>query len=137
MVPNSDAHTRVAFSNIDRNSVVNRGLDSQFAGEAVAHHMKLLKWMDEALAPGPYLAGDGYSNAEAAVIPYILRLDPHCSPLSLSRSRSSAPPQSRSRVGLATQSRRSTCRRPCSALGVSVIHHSPRAKTTPIQKKRF
>lgn len=58
-----------------KRDVVNRGLDSQFAGEAIAHHMKLLKWMDEALAPGPYLAGDGYSNAEAAVIPYILRLE--------------------------------------------------------------
>ncbi len=58
-----------------KRDVVNRGLDSQFVGEALAHHMKLLKAMDEALKHGPYLAGDAYSHAEAAVIPYILRLE--------------------------------------------------------------
>ena len=58
-----------------KRDVVNRGLDSEFVGEALAHHMKLLSWMEEALKRGPYLAGEGYSNAEAAVIPYILRLE--------------------------------------------------------------
>ena len=36
---------------------------------------KLLAWMADSLASGPYLAGDSFSNAECAVIPYILRLE--------------------------------------------------------------
>src|SRR5262249_57200723 len=36
---------------------------------------KLLSWMADSLARGPYLAGDSFSNAECAVIPYILRLE--------------------------------------------------------------
>ncbi len=35
----------------------------------------LLSWMADSLARGPYLAGDSFSNAECAVIPYILRLE--------------------------------------------------------------
>ena len=35
----------------------------------------LLKKMDDALAEGPWLAGGAFSLADAAVIPYILRLD--------------------------------------------------------------
>ena len=51
------------------------GLDSKFVREALEHHLKLLKWMDEALERSTWLAGDAFSLADAAVIPYILRLD--------------------------------------------------------------
>lgn len=51
------------------------GLQSKFAREAVEYHLKLLKMMDAALERGPWLAGEQFSLADAAVIPYILRLD--------------------------------------------------------------
>jgi glutathione S-transferase len=51
------------------------GLESKFAREALDYHLKLLKMMDQALARGPWLAGEQFSLADAAVIPYILRLD--------------------------------------------------------------
>jgi glutathione S-transferase len=51
------------------------GLESKFVREALDYHLKLLKMMDAALARGPWLAGEAFSLADAAVIPYILRLD--------------------------------------------------------------
>ena len=56
-------------------SVIEHGLDSEFVTEALAHHRKLLSWMADLLKSGPYLAGESFSNAECAVIPYILRLE--------------------------------------------------------------
>ena len=58
-----------------KRDVVDHGLDSEFVGDALAYHKKLIDGMDKALQNGPYLAGDGYSHADAAVIPYILRLE--------------------------------------------------------------
>jgi glutathione S-transferase len=58
-----------------KRSVIEHGLDSEFVVEALAHHKKLLSWMADALKSGAYLAGSGFSNAECAVIPYILRLE--------------------------------------------------------------
>jgi glutathione S-transferase len=58
-----------------KRSVIEHGLDSEFVAEALAHHRKLLSWMTEALQSAPYLAGDSFSNADAAVVPYILRLE--------------------------------------------------------------
>ena len=55
--------------------MVAHGLDSQFVKDAVEHHERLLTWIDEAMKGGPYLAGDTYSLADVAVIPYILRLE--------------------------------------------------------------
>jgi glutathione S-transferase len=51
------------------------GLDSKFARQALDYHLKLLKMMDASLERGPWLAGEQFSLADAAVIPYILRLD--------------------------------------------------------------
>jgi len=51
------------------------GLESKFVREALDYHLKLLKTMDAALGQGPWLAGERFSIADAAVIPYILRLD--------------------------------------------------------------
>jgi len=58
-----------------KRSVIEHGLDSEFVADALAHHRKLLSWMAESLKEGSYLAGDSFSNADCAVIPYILRLE--------------------------------------------------------------
>jgi glutathione S-transferase len=58
-----------------KRDVVARGLESNYVKEAVQHHDKLLGWMAAALEHGPYLAGQRYSIADAAVTPYVLRLD--------------------------------------------------------------
>ena len=55
--------------------MIEHGLDSEFVIDAVAQHQKLLSWMADALAGGKHLAGDNFSNADCAVIPYILRLE--------------------------------------------------------------
>lgn len=58
-----------------KRDVALHGLESKFVREALDYHLKLLKTMDEALGRGPWLAGEHFSLADAAVIPYILRLD--------------------------------------------------------------
>jgi glutathione S-transferase len=58
-----------------KRSVIEHGLDSEFVAEALAQHRKLLSWMASSLNSGPYLAGEAFSNADCAVIPYILRLE--------------------------------------------------------------
>jgi glutathione S-transferase len=58
-----------------KRSVIEHGLESEFARDALAQHQKLLSWMDQSLQSGPYLAGDSFSLADCAVVPYIVRLD--------------------------------------------------------------
>jgi glutathione S-transferase len=58
-----------------KRSVIEHGLDSEFVTDAIAQHKKLLSWMDQSLQTGPYLAGASFTNADCAVIPYIVRLD--------------------------------------------------------------
>jgi glutathione S-transferase len=58
-----------------KRSVIEHGLDSEFVREAITQHSKLLSWMTASLEIGPYLAGEAFSNADCAVIPYILRLE--------------------------------------------------------------
>lgn len=58
-----------------KRDVALHGLDSRYVRDALGHHEKLLKSMASALAEGPWLAGEAFSLADAAVIPYILRLD--------------------------------------------------------------
>ena len=69
-----------------KRSVIEHGLDSEFVIDALAQHQKMLSWMAEDLKHGPYLAGDAFSHADAAVIPDILRLEllssPECGALS-------------------------------------------------------
>ncbi|HET7670639.1 MAG TPA: glutathione S-transferase family protein, partial [Burkholderiales bacterium] len=57
-----------------KRDVALNGLDSRYVKDALGHHEKLLKMMDAALDRHQWLAGD-FSLADAAVIPYILRLD--------------------------------------------------------------
>lgn len=58
-----------------KRSVIEHGLDSEFATDALAQHEKLIAWMADDLKRGPFLAGEAFSNADVAVIPYILRLE--------------------------------------------------------------
>lgn len=58
-----------------KRDVISHGLDSGYVLEAIDNHEKLLKMVDESSKKGPYLAGERYSLADAAVIPYILRLE--------------------------------------------------------------
>jgi glutathione S-transferase len=58
-----------------KRDVTAHGLDSAYAAEALKHHEKLLDWIEGAVKSGPYLAGDGFSLAEAGVIPYMARLE--------------------------------------------------------------
>jgi len=49
------------------------GLESKFAGEAVQSYRKLLDLIEA--SGGGWLAGDAFSLADIAVIPYVVRLD--------------------------------------------------------------
>jgi glutathione S-transferase len=52
-----------------------QGMDWPAAHEAIRFHDKLLARMEAALAGSPWLAGEAYSLADAAITPYIVRLD--------------------------------------------------------------
>ena len=54
---------------------VEHGLDAPLVGEAIRFYDGALTRMEADLADAPYLAGTGYSLADAAVTPYINRLD--------------------------------------------------------------
>lgn len=56
-----------------KRDVALNGLESKYAGEALEHHQKLLRLIDE--ARGGFLAGEDFSLADIAVIPYVLRLE--------------------------------------------------------------
>ena len=58
-----------------KRSVIEHGLDSEFVADALGQHQKMISWMADDLRRGPYLAGETFSNADCAVIPYILRLE--------------------------------------------------------------
>jgi glutathione S-transferase len=58
-----------------KRSVIEHGLDSEFVIDALGQHRKMISWMVEDLEHGSYLAGEAFSNADCAVIPYILRLE--------------------------------------------------------------
>src|SRR3954464_4170800 len=58
-----------------KRDVALHGLDSKYVKDAVGYHEKMLKMMDAALQGGTWLGGGHFSLADAAVIPYILRLD--------------------------------------------------------------
>jgi len=58
-----------------KRSVIEHGLESEFVVDALVQHQKMISWMADDLSRGPYLAGGAFSNADCAVIPYILRLE--------------------------------------------------------------
>ncbi len=58
-----------------RRSVIENGIQApEFAG-AVSTMVDLLDRLEGALAAGSWLSGDGFGLADAAVLPYVLRLD--------------------------------------------------------------
>src|SRR5262249_61377641 len=46
--------------------VVTNGLNSIYVADALAHHKKLLTWIDEAMQAGPYRPGKAHSLPEGA-----------------------------------------------------------------------
>lgn len=58
-----------------KRDVIDHGFDSKFCVEAAEHFVKLLKWIERSTQEHDYLAGDEYSLADIAVIPYVIRLD--------------------------------------------------------------
>ncbi len=58
-----------------RRSVIEHGVAApEFAG-ALGHFLDLLDAMDARLAPGAWLSGDRFGLADAAALPYVLRLE--------------------------------------------------------------
>ena len=59
----------------ERRSVLENGVKApEFAG-ALGHFLDLLDAMEENLEPGAWLSGPDFGLADAAVLPYVLRLD--------------------------------------------------------------
>ena len=58
-----------------RRDVIEKGLDSQYFKTAISRLLTLYRDMDNALASHAWLAGDGYTIADAAFTPYIVRLE--------------------------------------------------------------
>jgi glutathione S-transferase len=58
-----------------KRQVVNHGLDSPLAADALRQHVKLLDSIEAATREGPYIAGSAWSLADAAATPYVWRLD--------------------------------------------------------------
>ena len=52
-----------------------KGLDAPLVVEALEHHEKLLKLIEDAMGTGKYIAGDTYSIADVAATPYVWRLE--------------------------------------------------------------
>ncbi|MCW5771148.1 MAG: glutathione S-transferase family protein [Rhodospirillaceae bacterium] len=55
--------------------LLDHGLDAPFVADAAKLHDKVLADMEKTLAGSPWLAGDTYSLAECAIVPYVLRLE--------------------------------------------------------------
>ena len=62
-------------SNEIKRDVALHGLDSGYAHDAIGYHVKLLTKMEKSLEHSAWLARESFSLADAAVFPYILRLD--------------------------------------------------------------
>ena len=55
--------------------LIEKGIEASFIPDHVRLHAKVLKDMESALQNGPWLAGDAFSLAEAALLPYMWRLE--------------------------------------------------------------
>jgi len=58
-----------------KRQVVTHGLEAPLVVDAVRQHQKLLDRIEAAIKNGPYLTGQRWSLADAAVTPYVWRLD--------------------------------------------------------------
>jgi len=55
--------------------IIEQGFEAPFVKDAVKLHAKVIADMETTLARDPWLAGDEFSLADIAIIPYITRLD--------------------------------------------------------------
>lgn len=55
--------------------LLEKGLDAAFVADALKLHDKVLGDMEKTLSASRWLAGDGFSIAECAIVPYVLRLE--------------------------------------------------------------
>jgi glutathione S-transferase len=55
--------------------ILEQGFDAPFVKDAVLLHDRVLTDMDAALSASPWLAGDAFSLADIAMLPYVTRLD--------------------------------------------------------------
>jgi glutathione S-transferase len=58
-----------------KRQVITHGLEAPLVVDAVHQHRKLLDGIETAIKNGPYLTGQRWSLADAAVTPYVWRLD--------------------------------------------------------------
>jgi len=58
-----------------KRQVVKLGLDAPLVVDALRVHRKLLDHIDQVMKHGDFIAGDGYSLADAAATPYLYRLE--------------------------------------------------------------
>ena len=58
-----------------KRQVAEKGLDAPIVMDALRHHLKLLRRIEEAMRVGRHLAGDAYSIADIAATPYVWRLE--------------------------------------------------------------
>lgn len=58
-----------------KQSALRLGLESEYVRDALWQYKRLLSLMSDALKKQEYLGGNEFSNAECAVIPYLLRLE--------------------------------------------------------------
>ena len=68
---NAPSQQRSAY----KRDVIDHGLESRFVADAIAQYDKLLEWVDLAASQSDHLVGSDFSIADAAVIPYLMRLD--------------------------------------------------------------
>ena len=59
----------------ERRSVLDHGVKAPEFGGALGHFLDLFDAMQEGLEPGAWLSGNDFGLADAAVLPYVLRLD--------------------------------------------------------------
>lgn len=55
--------------------LLEKGLDASFVADALKLHDKVLGDMEKTLSSSTWLAGDTFSLAECAIVPYVLRLE--------------------------------------------------------------
>jgi len=58
-----------------QSELLDKGLEASFMPDHVRLHAKTLREMDRALAKAPWLAGDVFSLADIALLPYVWRLE--------------------------------------------------------------
>ncbi|MEM6703947.1 MAG: glutathione S-transferase family protein [Acidobacteriota bacterium] len=61
-----------------RREIYSQGVDAPVFAPALRRYVAYLDAMDDALAEGPWLAGESFSQADCGALPYVLRLEHVC-----------------------------------------------------------